>query len=198
MKATSILETHRGHRWTAEETARVEENLGLVGAILNHTAQAMHLDRDEREQIGRFGLVKAALGWDGVTARFSTYACHVVYRELQRAHCEDRTIRVPKNAFDGRSGDVGAASRALGTASLDALGCEPEGRTDEPDDGPYDELYAAIDRLPSRERYIVRRRLAGDTLRAIGADIGLTKERVRQIHCEAVRNLRAMLAGVAR
>jgi RNA polymerase sigma factor (sigma-70 family) len=53
-----------------------------------------------------------------------------------------------------------------------------------------------LDILPERERYVVEQRygLEGDgsaTLEEIGADIGVTRERVRQIQTSALRRLRA-------
>ena len=59
-----------------------------------------------------------------------------------------------------------------------------------------DHVRDLLDILPERERYVVERRygLEGDgsaTLEEIGADIGVTRERVRQIQTSALRRLRA-------
>jgi RNA polymerase sigma factor (sigma-70 family) len=56
-------------------------------------------------------------------------------------------------------------------------------------------LEAAIATLPTRHRDIVRRRLAGDTLRVIAADYGVCKERVRQLEVAAHEMLSEMMAG---
>ncbi|MCA1727867.1 MAG: RNA polymerase sigma factor RpoD/SigA [Actinobacteria bacterium] len=59
-----------------------------------------------------------------------------------------------------------------------------------------DHVRDLLDILPERERYVVERRygLEGDgsaTLEEIGAGIGVTRERVRQIQASALRRLRA-------
>lgn len=59
-----------------------------------------------------------------------------------------------------------------------------------------DHVRDLLDVLPERERYVVERRygLEGDgsaTLEEIGAGIGVTRERVRQIQTSALRRLRA-------
>jgi RNA polymerase primary sigma factor len=59
-----------------------------------------------------------------------------------------------------------------------------------------DHVRDLLDILPERERYVVEQRygLEGDgsaTLEEIGADIGVTRERVRQIQTSALRRLRA-------
>lgn len=60
----------------------------------------------------------------------------------------------------------------------------------------HDHVRSLLDILPERERYVVERRygLTGDentTLEEIGAGLGVTRERVRQIQSSALRRLRA-------
>jgi hypothetical protein len=60
--------------------------------------------------------------------------------------------------------------------------------------------------LKPRERYILRRRmlnsggskmaLNGDSLKTIGQDLGVSRERVRQIQVEAIERLRRMMKGM--
>lgn len=52
---------------------------------------------------------------------------------------------------------------------------------------------AAIDALGERERALMVRRIDGATLREIGADLGVSRERVRQIEMRAIGELRARL-----
>lgn len=57
-------------------------------------------------------------------------------------------------------------------------------------------LYSALDRLSEREQLIVkRRRLIEDpqTLSEIGKELGITRERVRQLEARALRKLRSFL-----
>ena len=61
-------------------------------------------------------------------------------------------------------------------------------------------LNVALERLPARERTIVERRLLtedGPTRTALGAELGVSRERVRQLQKRAERTLRDALSAVA-
>lgn len=61
-------------------------------------------------------------------------------------------------------------------------------------------LAVALEKLPARERTIVERRLLtedGPTLTALGAELGVSRERVRQLQKRAERTLRDALSAVA-
>ena len=88
------------------------------------------------------------------------------------------------------SGDEGALS--------DLLAGETEADAEDPlmESALQGHVRDLLDVLPERERYVVEQRygLAGDepaTLEEIGAGIGVTRERVRQIQTSALRRLRA-------
>jgi RNA polymerase primary sigma factor len=77
--------------------------------------------------------------------------------------------------------------------------------TPDPSEEASEALYRrqvrdVIARLPERERRIVELRFGFDgepwTLEAIGRELGLTRERVRQLESEALRELRSELAGL--
>jgi len=64
------------------------------------------------------------------------------------------------------------------------------------------ELAAAVERLNPRMRHVVTRRFGLDgkppqTLEDVGADLGITRERVRQLETRALRELRAVAPGLA-
>ena len=64
------------------------------------------------------------------------------------------------------------------------------------------ELKAAVERLNPRMRHVVTRRFGLDgkppqTLADVGTDLGLTRERVRQLETRALRELRAVAPGLA-
>ena len=77
---------------------------------------------------------------------------------------------------------------------------------------PYEEIDAAIDGqaltaavagLPERERRIVENRLGLEgrtpqTLEELGRELGLTRERVRQLETRALKRLGARLPGATR
>jgi RNA polymerase sigma factor (sigma-70 family) len=63
------------------------------------------------------------------------------------------------------------------------------------------ELSAAIERLNPRMKHVVLRRFGLDgnppqTLEEVGHDLGITRERVRQLETRALRELRAVAPGL--
>jgi RNA polymerase primary sigma factor len=63
------------------------------------------------------------------------------------------------------------------------------------------ELAEAIERLNPRMKHVVLRRFGLDgkppqTLEEVGADLGITRERVRQLETRALRELRAVAPGL--
>jgi RNA polymerase sigma factor (sigma-70 family) len=63
------------------------------------------------------------------------------------------------------------------------------------------ELAAALDRLNPRMRHVVCRRFgldgqAPETLEEVGAGLGITRERVRQLESRALRELRMVAPGL--
>jgi RNA polymerase primary sigma factor len=63
------------------------------------------------------------------------------------------------------------------------------------------ELFAALDRLNPRMKHVVLRRFGLDgaapqTLEEVGVDLGITRERVRQLETRALRELRAAAPGL--
>jgi RNA polymerase sigma-32 factor len=59
-------------------------------------------------------------------------------------------------------------------------------------------LLSALTRLPEREQFIVRERKLRDaprTLESLGDELGLSKERVRQLECAAFTKMRKTLEG---
>jgi RNA polymerase sigma-32 factor len=57
------------------------------------------------------------------------------------------------------------------------------------------ELRAAVEELPERERYVIEERFfGGKLLDEVARDLGLTKERIRQIQVRALEHLRDALS----
>jgi RNA polymerase primary sigma factor len=75
----------------------------------------------------------------------------------------------------------------------------PDGAT--ADNARSADLAAAIDRLNPRMKHVVLRRFGLDgrppqTLEEVGADLGITRERVRQLEARALKELRAVAPGL--
>jgi len=79
-------------------------------------------------------------------------------------------------------------------------------RSESPDSATADnaraaDLAAAIERLNPRMKHVVLRRFGLDgrppqTLEEVGADLGITRERVRQLEARALKELRAVAPGL--
>jgi RNA polymerase primary sigma factor len=79
-------------------------------------------------------------------------------------------------------------------------------KSDRPDTATDDhlrsaELAQALQRLSPRARHVVSRRFGMDgevpqTLEEVGADLGITRERVRQLESRALRELRSVAPGL--
>jgi RNA polymerase sigma factor (sigma-70 family) len=141
-----------------------------------------HLPFEEAVQAGRMGLWKAILGYDPQRGcQFSTYAYPAIVHEIWKAvkmHCDANRC-----AHDLRHWvlffPVWEAGLAQRQAEREVQAC----------------LQAMVRQLPKRLRHIIRSRYALDgeplqTLAAIGQEMGLTRERIRQLQVEALVWLR--------
>jgi RNA polymerase primary sigma factor/RNA polymerase sigma factor len=155
----------------------MEQHDGLVHAFIRRQGGGA-IPYDEALQAGRIGLWRALKGYD--TARgntFSTYAWVAITRHIQRAAQE--------------------LNRELG----DWPG-EVPASWEEPDPDEWVEqifileaLGELVGRLPERlRRVVVARYGLGDqpprTLKNVGLELGLTRERVRQLQQDALAWLR--------
>lgn len=123
----------------------------------------------------------------GLGNKFSTYAVRAILQHLirhgERADKRARLIHQEGQSDDGDSGLVFVSdARAVQPADAAALS----------------ELADHLDRLPERERYVVRHRYGLDglppqTLDEVGRRMALTKERVRQLEAQGVERLRALM-----
>jgi RNA polymerase sigma factor (sigma-70 family) len=139
---------------------------------------------DELLSVAIVAMWKAALGFDvsrGV--KFSTYASKSIMRELIKER--ERHDKVPraKNPLD------------MGFYLADPMSIEPvdamiaeEGKQIPPN------IEKALNTLPMVDRIVlIRRRMYGESLEQIGADLGCCKERVRQLENRALYLIRHRL-----
>jgi RNA polymerase sigma factor (sigma-70 family) len=153
------------------------EHDGLVHAVVRRQVLG-NLPYAEALQAGRTGLWRAILGYApqrGIA--FSTYAWPCIMHQVWRA---------VKTASRSDPQPVAAASPTAGELDLAAAWEASAVRS---------ALHDLVGRLPVRLRRIIVARygLAGDsptTYRQIGAALGLSGERVRQLHTEALVWLR--------
>ena len=188
-------------------------NRGLIERVAWHLCRLTWLrDRDEVLAEGAIGIWQAATDFDlGGESKFGTFATRKIRGRISNMTPVGLAVWVPK-AYRGRPRPwmrpetAAAAHRALRPAVTIARGRERDynraNRGYEPAVAPEPagraEAVAALtlllDRLPARERTIIERRFgltAGASgLREIGEDLGISKERVRQICVAALSRLR--------
>lgn len=183
----------------------VEENMPLALKVMVESGQGKRLDYADRRQVAMRGLIQAVLFFDdSYGIQFSTYAWRVIVTELRRANVSDvGAVRIPFGALCQRRPETRDRAMNILHAAvfrLDADWDEPayceDGR-----DGYSDaagRLWEAIERLCPRDRAVIEGRyLKGQTLRYLGSQFGVTRERIRQIEATAIRRLRARLVGPA-
>jgi RNA polymerase sigma factor (sigma-70 family) len=150
---------------------------GLVQAVVRRYG-ARRLPFEQAVQAGRLGLWRAILGYDpqrGVA--FSTYAWTSIMRRMWQAVKRDGRVE-PKPALTCEVGPGVASPAALWEADLVQA-----------------TLHKLVASLSPRLRYVIVARYGLDgrepaTYAQIGAQLGLTGERARQLHTEALVVLR--------
>jgi RNA polymerase sigma factor (sigma-70 family) len=159
------------------------DHIGIAGAAAARFARIENVDIEDSEAFGDacVALVRAALAFDPERGlQFSTLA-----------------VRACNNAvLDGLRQRTGWRRRERDKLHFHAIGdtdheCTARSEIDVQE--IVRDVHAAIDKLPERNSYIVQRRLEGATLETIGAEVGLTKERVRQIWLQSLEMMRVVL-----
>ena len=179
----------RSPRASAEGRGSVDrafrDHEGLIHAVIRREGSGP-LSYEEALQAGRIGLWRALLGYDPERGTaFSTYAWVAIRRHIRRAATEtvkDAVLRSLLVSLDQAVAPAGGAAERSVDESLDrAL--------------VHDALLALVFQLPDRLRQIIIARYGLDgvpprSLRQLGADLGLSHERIRQLQQEALAWLR--------
>jgi RNA polymerase sigma factor (sigma-70 family) len=187
----------------------VEANLALAGWFANKFgSKYKHLDTEEIVSNAFDGLIRAAELSDPAISRFATYAVQWMRSMVGHANAKaGARMGEPVNFHsDGNGGEnylarltpkSAATLRRHMEREIVALGeMETEGREPTPLETLIEAEGAGTipwDCLHSREREIVRRYFGFDgpaTLRSVGDEFGISRERARQIIERAVVKLR--------
>ena len=179
-EATLFTRAQGGCARSLDQLLRQHE--GLVQAVVRCQVLG-DLPFDEALQAGRIGLWHAILGYDPRRGyAFATYAWPAIMRQVWRAVKGQRPAADPALPADLLSRRSVAPDEAVVTAAV----CQALGRL--------------VGGLPGRLRYVVVARYgladAPPALyREIGAALGLSDERARQLHQEALARLRQPAAS---
>lgn len=197
----------------------ITEHMGLVYWIANRCKLAKAAQKgvstttEDLIQQGTIGLLKAAAKFDperGV--KFATYAKYWVEAYI-KDYCLDqmRTVRVPARAQadawhagtsykQATSIDSAFAATENSENFLDAIGMYHAAEDETPDlKEQIEVLRSALLFLKPKERTVIEGRFfRSRTLEDIGIDLGVTRERVRQIEVIAIRKLKVHLLNEAK
>ena len=191
---------------TNEERARVEANRGLVIHYVDTYYGRTHKHRSDLIQEGYIALAAAVRGYDpDFGASFGTYATKAIHRRLERFRAQFGIARKPLRSDYRKLNDEQWKAK-LEAAPVVKLGGAATWILDRPIDAAealdaaeeWGAVRAAVARLPIREREVVDRHYSrGESLAAIGAALGVSRERARQIKDSAIGRLRRFLSGFA-
>jgi len=147
-------------------------------------------------QLASIGVLEAIGRLEPNLGRLTTYATHYVDKELRLGVRNRLLIRVPIYQ-DESAGPQALLNSMVGSSDDEdemplAVVANNESEALEREEALTD-LRIAIDALPRREQFVIRQRLAGDTLLQVGEKLNLTREMIRQIEASARRRLRNRL-----
>lgn len=172
----------------------LEQNIGLVG-MLARRRRGDATDVQDLMQEGVLGLMEALRRFDPDRGtRFSTYAVFWVRHALRRGQLRDeQTVRIPE----------GARARGKGLSRVEdvpPLASAPTLDAQLDDSRNLTELPSALEQLPRRERWIIRQRFGLEgtpprTLAQLGEELGVSRQRVRQLERRALARIRDWLEG---
>lgn len=178
-----------------DEDARqrlIESQLPWVIKLATDLARPQD-DHDDLVQVGMAALVECVDRYDARKSRLSNWCCRPVRWAVMRHRQQTGTVvRRPQKRTEDSGSAWDAAGNRIDDYDLTILPGRPEPEYDE----ERQLMYEAINRLERpRDRYIVRQRLNGRTLRDIAAEVRVSKERVRQIYLRSTNDIRRLVTG---
>lgn len=137
---------------------------------------------EDLTQEGYFAVSYAAAHYSAEQGSFTTYLNYALLNQIRPATCGEhaRVVATEDSSTKGETIEDPAATQAFQAAE---------------DDLYTEELHTALEdamtkHLTEREAHVLRRRYYdGQSLRAIGEELGVQRERIRQIEWKACRKL---------
>ena len=180
----------------------VEANLRLVAHVARGY-QGQGLDMDDLICEGNMGLVKAAAKYDASRGlRFAGYAVVYVRRAIEKALKRESAERMPESRANGQKRSLDAPLGVKPNVSL--LSVLVDSNSPLADGRAYsaaqeEQVERALRCLNERESRVVAAFFGigqeHETMAEIAEDMGLKRERVRQIRDRAVRRMRKAFRG---
>lgn len=128
--------------------------------------------RDDYIGIGMVAIVEAYRLFDHTKGfRWMTYACDVLWKRFSRWDLQNKLVR----KFKGEIQQLGDVRNELSY----------EENVDHDPKFSRADLEECCGNLTEQERTVLFRRLYGEKLREIGADLNLSRERIRQVEAKA-------------
>lgn len=186
-------------RSIAERNELVEANLGLAGHAVKLFARSSPAaidvlgGFDDAMQIAYVALIRAAERFDPSIARFSTFAIRSMCCALASAGKDAGLIRIPRWLDGERRAAALERVAALSLHGVRGDGLDPPAPLEVDPDGRLPAIREAMRCLTARQRFVLSRRSHGARLADLAAELGLCRERVRQIEAQALAHLRRLL-----
>lgn len=187
---------------TQDREQMITQNIPLVVHIAKGYC-GKGVDFDDLVSEGSLGLMQAVDRFDPSLGKFSTYAVFWIRQKLNRALSNhSRTIRLPCYVVTAlnkagwqpegnKTLEHAASVRCESLDSEEAREVAAPNKDDKPEQTVLAALQDALFTLPKRDRYIISQRFFQDkTLEEVGTQLGLTRERVRQLQNRALKRLR--------
>lgn len=174
--------------------ALIERHSGLIWKFVRQACRVMSKEPDEHFGAGVEGFVRAVKGFNPALGfKFSTYAVRAILQETIASVRNDRLVRLPRHIFERK--DFEAMNKAPKPSQMTDGVARCHGKSDRgiARAERLEALSKAMSVLSERSCDIVRRRLNNENLSDIGASMGLSKERVRQIEEDAIERMRNAL-----
>lgn len=198
---------------TVRQMKLVRDNLRLIYRVLRNKVNEQN--REDAFQACIFGLMRAAQKYNPKIAKFSTYAFRWINHAYLYWRSKQSIIAIPHRYFapimnpDKEYNMREWVYQREAKAALDMTFITIPKNDESPMDVPYrgestitsagkqeiiSIVFESMKKLPERERRILQlRHIEGVILPSIAKEMGLTKERVRQLEHKAILKLRKHL-----